>query len=680
MSKINILVVDDRPEGVLAVQAVLSSPSYNIVTASSGNEALKHLLHDDFAVILMDVQMPIMNGFETASIIKTREKSKDIPIIFMSAINQDEQYVYQGYGVGAIDYILKPFDPYILRSKVAIFVDLYRKNILVKEQAQKLRESEAQAHAQQIDNLEIANLRRYQNLADSIPQIVFKFTRNGEYEYFNKVWFEYTGLTINNSNGEKWKNVFHPEDLGKLNKLFSSIEIPELLECECRILNRNGDFLWHLIRFQPENMGDQEIRSWLGTATDIEARKKQEFSQIILSEVSEQLISSLELQSSLDKVFPLMNPNFSDWMVVELTNDGKLDNKLNLSIKEKIQREASESFYNENFKREGSSFHINSVLESGKKKIYNDFEVKGSNVLMLPLCLHGQVMGVLTVVNDLSGRTFDKHSIDFFEEVSRRMTLALENAKLYKLSQMAVEARNDFLSIASHELNTPITSLKLQLQMIKKGLLLNKEGEFPIERFSKSVDASVKQVDRLINLIQILLDVSRIQSGKFMFNFESLNANRVFEEVLERNKELIQNSESQLELEGKLDVTVRWDKTRVEQLVTNLLTNAIKYAPGKIKLCLKDVGNDIQIDVADFGEGIPESKLNTIFDRFERASSSENISGLGLGLFIVKQIVEGHHGRVSVKSTIGKGTTFSVWLPKDALIEKDSDREEDQLH
>ncbi len=255
-NKVNILVVDDRPEGILAVQAVLNSPSYNIITASSGNEALKHLLKDDFAVILMDVQMPIMNGFETASVIKTREKSKDIPIIFMSAINQDEQYVYQGYGVGAIDYLLKPFDPYILRSKVAIFVDIYKKNQLIREQAAKIRETEAKAYAQELDRRELEGLRKYQNLADSIPQIVFKLTHEGDYEYFNKIWFEYTGLSLGSSSGQRWKEVIHPEDLTKLNELLSNGTGHDGNACECRILNIHGAFRWHLIRCQQERFSD----------------------------------------------------------------------------------------------------------------------------------------------------------------------------------------------------------------------------------------------------------------------------------------------------------------------------------------------------------------------------------------------------------------------------------------
>lgn len=320
MNKVNILVVDDRPEGILAVQAVLSSPSYNIVTAASGNEALRHLLTLDFAVILMDVQMPIMNGFETASVIKTREKSKDIPIIFMSAINQDEQYVYQGYGVGAIDYLLKPFDPYILRSKVAIFVDIYRKNHLIKEQAQKLRENEARVYAQKMDELEIENLRRYQYLADSIPQIVFRVSSEGNYKYFNKVWFEYTGLDINYSSEDSWKNVIHPSDIIHLNNILSSASDSDSSECECRILNRHGQFRWHLIRVQPED------QAWLGTATDIEDRKKAEETQKFLSDAGELLIETLDYSLILKSIAKFVVPHLADWISFETVDaDGNLE-------------------------------------------------------------------------------------------------------------------------------------------------------------------------------------------------------------------------------------------------------------------------------------------------------------------------------------------------------------------
>jgi len=138
-ARANILLVDDRPENLLALEAILSSLDQSLVRAGSGEEALKALLAEDYAVILLDVQMPGMDGFETASHIKRRERTRDIPIIFLTAINREPQHAFRGYSAGAVDYLAKPFDPWVLRAKVSVFVELYLKNRQLREQAEMLR-------------------------------------------------------------------------------------------------------------------------------------------------------------------------------------------------------------------------------------------------------------------------------------------------------------------------------------------------------------------------------------------------------------------------------------------------------------------------------------------------------------------------------------------------------------
>ncbi|AUH40154.1 response regulator [Streptomyces sp. CMB-StM0423] len=139
VQKAKILLVDDRPENLLALEAILSALDQHLVRASSGEEALKALLTEDFAVILLDVQMPGMDGFETAAHIKRRERTRDIPIIFLTAINHGPHHTFRGYAAGAVDYISKPFDPWVLRAKVSVFVELYMKNLQLREQAGLLR-------------------------------------------------------------------------------------------------------------------------------------------------------------------------------------------------------------------------------------------------------------------------------------------------------------------------------------------------------------------------------------------------------------------------------------------------------------------------------------------------------------------------------------------------------------
>jgi len=157
----SILMVDDRPENLVALGAILEPLGCNVVEARSGAEALKHLLGQDFALILMDVQMPGMDGFETTTIIKEREKTRHIPIIFVTAISKDQQYVFKGYTAGAVDYIAKPFDPDILRSKVGVFIDLWNKTQQIKEQSARLRQSEQREKEQQLAALQHDLERRH---------------------------------------------------------------------------------------------------------------------------------------------------------------------------------------------------------------------------------------------------------------------------------------------------------------------------------------------------------------------------------------------------------------------------------------------------------------------------------------------------------------------------------------
>ncbi|MBC7428265.1 MAG: response regulator [Bacteriovorax sp.] len=683
--KVKILVVDHRLESFLTVQAVLDSPDYNVVSASSGSEALKHLLKDDFAVILLDVQMPIMNGFETAEIIMTREKYKDIPIVFMSDINQDEHYVYhQGYKVGAVDYLLKPIDPYILRSKVAVFVDIYQKKNLIREQAQKICDNEMLAYAASINNIELESLRRYQNLADSLPQIVFRVKASGSYEYFNKVWFEYTGLNSETSFDIKWQEVIHLNDLNSLISLFEHAENKNGIEIECRILNRHGEFRWHLIRIQPElYWNSHEIKSWLGTATDIEDRKKLEDTQRFLSHAGEILVSSLDSTFIFESVSRLSVPYLADWCSFDvMNNDDVLENLVTFhpDVKKIDHVKALHDLY---WGHPNSEDDTLKVLASGKAQIYKDpghkllkdphlnkeqiilaNELCETSFMIIPLIAHGHSLGTMTFATHGIGRKYDQNHVALAEELGRRVALAFENAKLYKFSQRAIEVRNDFLSIASHELNTPITSVKLQLQMVNRTLTSSKHDIFPVEKFKKSIDTSVKQVDRLINLVQALLDVSCIQSGQFNFTFENVNVLDMVNDVVDRHKELLQSYSCTIKVYNPNKIHVIWDKTRMEQVLTNLINNAIKYAPGKIEVDVSEEAEFVKICVKDEGKGIPADKINTIFDRFTRGNSPNSIGGLGLGLYIVKQIIEGHNGRIKIDSSINVGSCFTIILPK----------------
>ena len=184
-ARASILMVDDRPENLVALEAILEPLGHRLVRAHSGEEALRHVLREDFAVVLMDVQMPGMNGFETVQIIKSRERSKHLPIIFLTAISKDEQYVFEGYNAGAVDYMSKPFNPAILRSKVAVFVDLFLKNEQIRSQSEQLRESERRTLELQHQARMQESEARFAEIVDSAMEAIITFGEDRRVTVFN---------------------------------------------------------------------------------------------------------------------------------------------------------------------------------------------------------------------------------------------------------------------------------------------------------------------------------------------------------------------------------------------------------------------------------------------------------------------------------------------------------------
>ena len=275
---VDILLVDDRPDGLLALEALLSpNQNYNLVQAQSGFEALKQLPNHDFAMILLDVQMPEMDGFETAKRIRAIPQFCKIPIIFVTAINKDDRYIYRGYETGAVDYIFKPFDPMILQSKVSVFADLHLQKRQLMVQAEELARKEAIEHRAYVQTLELDNLRRYRNLADAIPHVVWRASSDGTLEYYNQLWCVYTGMNLEESMGTGWQKAFHPADLKNLlRRWMKAIQSGENFEMECRIRRYDGVYRWHWIQAVAEKNGSTETIAWLGTCTDIQDRKNSE--------------------------------------------------------------------------------------------------------------------------------------------------------------------------------------------------------------------------------------------------------------------------------------------------------------------------------------------------------------------------------------------------------------------
>jgi signal transduction histidine kinase/HAMP domain-containing protein len=297
-----------------------------------------------------------------------------------------------------------------------------------------------------------------------------------------------------------------------------------------------------------------------------------------------------------------------------------------------------------------------------KDLIDDSFTPKGSSIACLPLIIGSEVLGALSFSFEIS-RQFNNSEKDFMLALTRQCAQAIHRSMLYDDAKKAIEVRDEFLSIASHELRTPLTPLKLQIQGVARQIR-NGKAELTPERLQKLLDTSERQINRLSGLIDDLLDVSRITSGKLILKKSNFRLSEVIEEVLSNYSQPLKDAHSLIDLVTKEDVEGHWDRVRLEQVIINLLTNALKYAPGKtIHIELARKNDKAIIKVRDEGPGIAEQDFERIFYRFERVASKENVGGLGLGLYISKQIVDAHHGSIYVESIFGTGSTFTVELP-----------------
>ena len=384
-----LLIVDDLPENLLALEALIKREDRAVYKALSADEALSLLLQHEFALAILDVQMPGMNGFELAEMMRGTEKTKNIPIVFVSAAGREMNYAFKGYESGAVDFLHKPLDIHAVKSKVNVFVDLYRQRKAVKQQVEALEQS----------------------------------------------------------------------------------------------------------------------------------RREQEV-----------LLAQLQV------------------------TQGELEH--------------------------------------------------------------------------------------------------------------AVRMRDDFMSIVSHEVRTPLNGLILETQLRKMHLARDNAAAFTLDKMQAMVERDERQIQSLIRLIEDMLDVSRIRTGKLSIRPGQFDLSRLVSTLVETFAPQISAAQSSVNLNAESPVVGLWDEFRIEQVVSNLLTNALRYgAKSPIDVSVYVEGENAIVEVRDQGIGISEENQQRIFQQFERVSAKHAVAGLGLGLFISEQIVAAHGGQITVQSALGEGAVFRVSLP-----------------
>jgi signal transduction histidine kinase/DNA-binding response OmpR family regulator len=541
--KVNILVVDDLPDKRLAFQVVLEELGQNLVMATSGADALRELLLREFAVILLDVNMPDIDGIETAELIRQHSKTKHTPIIFVTAY-ADEMQTARGYALGAVDYILSPVIPEILRSKVKVFVELYR----AQKRAQALARLEAERAAAE------------------------EATQRSEFL------------------------AFASRELG------ASLNLDEGMERLLQMLVPGlADYALLSVQLEDEAL--------VMCCTGARARP--------------QLVPGLE---ALPR--PLQNA---------LREARRID--IVLDAKSAVQGEAR-------------YFQV-IPLRSGER-----------TVAMLALG-HARAPSAHGAA--------DQATLD---ELVSRAAIAFENARLYwnlkremartkeaeeKLKE-AARRKDEFLAMLSHELRNPLAPIRNAAEVMRR--IAPTDAGIVWAR-----DVVERQVTHLAQLVDDLLDVSRITQGKISLKKEPLELGRVIQHSIDTARPLLEAKRHQLVVSASPGpIWVHGDFARLSQVVGNILNNAAKYTSegGRIELSASADRGEALISVRDNGIGIDAALLPHVFELFTQGERSLDRSqgGLGVGLTVVDRLVDLHQGRVEVKSDgIGKGSLFRVILP-----------------
>lgn len=671
-----ILIVDDRDENVLALEVMLSRPGIEIVKARSGPEALRLVLRQEFAVILLDVIMPTMDGFETARLIRMREASKRIPIIFLTA-GPEVEMVSEGYAAGAVDFLIKPLNPDIVRAKVSVFVELYRMTHQIRRQEEALRFAERRRGEAALKESDALYEASFNAAAVGIAHTSFE----DRWLRVNPRFCQILGYTQEECLERGFRDVTHPEDLGDemtgLHELISG-KIGTYHR-EKRYQHKLGHTIWLDVTGSLVYDHAGKAKHFVAVIEDVTERRRTDERQRLLAGTGQILLRSLDHRATIEDVARLVTASFCDWCAIA-TVDRSAESGYHLAIAHgDVQQGLSIGELGRRLLESGGFCHS---LERDCAEMLTDLGARaaeawkidgstatllqtigGGSALIVPLAIRDQVLGQIILVSSQPARRFGAPDLATAQELAQRIAMGVEHARLYREAQEAVRVRDEFLSIASHELRTPLTPLQIHFQRLL-GPRRNEASLAP-EQLKRILGRCERQVHRLQALIDNLLDVSRISSGRLRLQLETVDLADIVREVSGRFAEELAAADCQLMLDGSAPVTGQWDRLRLEQVVTNVLGNAIKYGGGKpIEIKVEATSEGGRLRIADHGIGIADGDRNRIFQRFQRAVSARSYGGMGLGLYITRQIVDAHCGVIQVESRPGEGSVFVVDLPR----------------
>lgn len=718
---ISILLVDDDPKNLMVLETILNASDYRLVKATTADAALMALMQEEFAAIVLDVQMPEMSGIDLAKLIKQRKKTQHIPILLLTAYYQEDEHVMLGYGAGAVDYITKPVNPAVLRSKVGVFIDLFRKTQALEQMNRQMEaEIEERQKAEErfrlvvesapsamvvmaldgritLVNSRTETLFGYERGAllgqsvkllvpEGFPKIEGTPAETGKVEGLG-VRQELVGLRKDGSSVpiEVGLSLFESAD-GVFN-LASFVDVTERNHAEAALRSANVELAAKNteLRRQADDRA-LRIRAEAAKAEADAARERSAF----LDEASTILAAAFDDQMTLQTLARLIVPRLADCCVLDVVDESGLMLPLVVAHRDPELEHRVREF------RFAFPTHVNEddgvagALKTGGTQVCEDTATgKGTllgrspqereaieqlgfgSYMIIPLVARGRTLGALYLASG-KAHHFQAYDRALSEELAQRAALALDNARLYHEAQLARQgaeaansAKDRFLAMLSHELRTPLSP-------VLHAVALLEEDESCAPSLRNTLETIRRNVQLEARLIDDLLDLARIRNGKLQLQLEPTDVH----DLVNRAVDICQPDIAQrgLKVSSRLNASRRRlhaDPARIQQIFWNLLSNAVKYTPpgGTIEITTEDAAdpNGVCIEVTDSGIGIEAERVDSIFGAFEQAHGQRS-SGLGLGLAICRALAEMHGGKITARSPgAGQGTTFSLLLPASAL-------------
>lgn len=537
--------------------------------------------------------------------------------------------------------------------------------------------------------------QQLQFVMDTMPQKIFTARANGDLNYANPAWLQYTGLTLAQFNEWGWTDAVHPDDLEEnVTTWKHAIAVVEPYEFEQRFRNSKGEYRWHISRARPLLDDDGQVLLWVGSNTDSHDLKatKLELAQTLakervtaakladLANAALVLNAELSIQGLADQLATEARRIVgSHQSVVSLTDGSDWSQAVtSVSLSAKY-----EHFRHYDAKPNGSGIYAE-VCRTNRPMRMTQSELESHALwrgfggekhrhppmngwLAVPLVGHGGRNLGLVQLSDKYIGDFEGDDEAVLTQLSVIAAVGIENTSLYESLRQQDRRKDEFLAMLAHELRNPLAPLRTGLDLLQTSDNLQQRRH--IEQMMQ------RQVRHLIRLVDDLLDVARVNQGKVELQLNTLLLTEVVKAALETSQPLVQSLQHQLNINVvDEDVFVEGDLTRLAQVFSNLINNAAKYTPkgGKINVTLKRQGDTAVVQVADNGIGLPADALPKLFELFSQVSYTANAAygGLGIGLSVVRKLVEMHHGTVEAQSEgVDQGSTFTVCLP---VVEADS--------